>query len=173
MSQSHTMLVAKRCKIHVLTLFSVSLQPAISTPYYYKYYILFYWFYLLLWLILIYFFLMHWLGSKIIRTSEDSTSRSEDSDGSTPQLTTDFPEDTTGRLDGCDGSASQLTSRLHSCVNNTAGNAKKPIRGPPDLNKVVPSMADIKTITKPSKDADHPVNVQVAEDSDEEGNFCC
>ena len=116
---------------------------------------------------------MHWLGSKIIRTSEYSTSRSEDSDGSTPQLTTDFPEDTTGRLDGCDGSASQLTSRLHSCVNNTAGNAKKPIRGPPDLNKVVPSMADIKTITKPSKDADHPVNVQVAEDSDEEGNFCC
>ena len=44
-------------------------------------------------------------------------------------------------------------------------------------------MADSKTITKPSKDADHPVDVtvmqatkrkrQVAEDSDEEGNFCC
>ena len=49
----------------------------------------------------------------------------------------------------------------------------KPIRGPPELNKVLQSMADIKTITKPSKDADHPVNVPVAEDSDEEGNFCC
>ena len=45
-------------------------------------------------------------------------------------------------------------------------------------------MADIKTITKPSKDADHPVDViqvvqaakrkrGVAEDSDDEGNFCC
>ena len=44
-------------------------------------------------------------------------------------------------------------------------------------------MADIKTITKPSKDVDHPVDVivmqatkrkrHVAEDSDEEGNFCC
>ena len=44
-------------------------------------------------------------------------------------------------------------------------------------------MADIKTITRPSKDADHLVDVivmqatkrkrHVAEDSDEEGNFCC
>ena len=44
-------------------------------------------------------------------------------------------------------------------------------------------MADIKTITKPSKDAGQPVDVivmpatkkkrHVAEDSDEEGNFCC
>ena len=126
---------------------------------------------------------MHWLGSKIIRTSEYSTSRSEDSDGSTPQLTTDFPEDTTRRSDGGDGSAPQLTSRLPFCVNNTASNTMKPIRGPPELNKVLPSMADSKTITKPSKDADHPVDVtvmqatkrkrQVAEDSDEEGNFCC
>ena len=59
----------------------------------------------------------------------------------------------------------------------------KPIRGPPELNKVLPSMADIKTITKPSKDADHPVDVivmqatkrkrHVAEDSEEQGNFCC
>ena len=59
----------------------------------------------------------------------------------------------------------------------------KPIRGPPELNKVLQSMADIKTITKPSKDADHPVDVivmqatkrkrHVAEDSEEQGNFCC
>ena len=126
---------------------------------------------------------MHSLGSKIVRISEDSTSRSEDSDGNTPQLTTDFPEDTTGRSDGSDASVPQLTSRLPSYVNNTASNAKKPIRGPPELNKVLPSLADINTITKPSKDAYHPVNVtvmqatkrkrQVAEDSDEEGNFCC
>ena len=99
---------------------------------------------------------MHWLGSKIIRTSEDSTSRSEDSDGNTPQLTADFPEDTTRRSDGGDGSAPQLTSRLPSYVNNTASNAKKPIRGPPELNKVLPSLADINTTTKP---ADLPVDV--------------
>ena len=125
---------------------------------------------------------MHWLGSKIIRTSEDSASRSKDSDGSTPQLTNNFPEDSTRRSDGGDGSAPQLTSRLPTCVNSTASNAKKPIRGSPEPNKVFLLTADIKTITKPSKDADHPVDVivmqeakgkrHVAEDSDEEGNFC-
>ena len=41
-------------------------------------------------------------------------------------------------------------------VNNTASNAKKPIRGPPELNKVRPSLADINTTTKP---ADLPVDV--------------
>ena len=125
---------------------------------------------------------MHWLGSKIIRTSEDSASRSKDSDGSTLQLTTDFPEGSTRRSDGVDGSAPQLTSRLPSCVNSTASNAVKPIRGPPEPNKVFLPTADIKTITQPSKDADQPVDVtvmqeakgkrHVAEDSDEEGNFC-
>ena len=102
---------------------------------------------------------MHSLGSKIIRISEDSTSRSEDSDGNTPQLTTDFPEDTTGRSDGSDASVPQLTSRLPSYVNNTASNAKKPIRGPPELNKVLPSSRDINTISKPSNEADLPVDV--------------
>ena len=41
-------------------------------------------------------------------------------------------------------------------VNNTASNAKKPIRGPPELNKVLSSLADINTTTKP---ADLPVDV--------------
>ena len=41
-------------------------------------------------------------------------------------------------------------------VNITASNAKKPIRGPPQLNKVRPSLADINTTTKP---ADLPVDV--------------
>ena len=61
------------------------------------------------------------------------------------------------RSEGSDGTAFQLTGSLHSCSKNTAGT--KPIRGPPELNKVLPSLADINTITKPSKHADLPVDV--------------
>ena len=81
------------------------------------------------------------------------------SDGNSPQLTTIFPEDTTRSSDGSDGSAPQLTGSLPSCVNYTTSNAKKPIRGPPGLNKVLPSLADINTITKPLRDGDLPVDV--------------
>ena len=35
----------------------------------------------------------------------------------------------------------------------------KPIRDPPELNKVLPSLAEINTITKPLKDANLPVDV--------------
>ena len=42
-------------------------------------------------------------------------------------------------------------------VNNTAINAKKPIRGPPELNKVRPSLPDIQA--KNRKHADLPVDV--------------
>ena len=63
------------------------------------------------------------------------------------------------RSEVSDGSAPQLTSSLPSGVNNTASNAKKPIRGPPELNKVLPSLADVNTITKPLRDADLPVDV--------------
>ena len=83
------------------------------------------------------------------------------SDGNSPQLTTIFPEDTTRSSDKSDGFVPQLTGSLPSCVNYTASNAKKPIRGPPELNKVLPSLADINTniITKRPKDADLPVDV--------------
>ena len=81
------------------------------------------------------------------------------SDGNSPQLTTIFPDDTTRSSDESDGFVPQVTGSLPSCVNYTASNAKKPIRGPPELNKVLPSLADISTITKPSKDADLPVDV--------------
>ena len=63
------------------------------------------------------------------------------------------------RSEVSDGSAPQLTSSLPSCVNYTASNAKKPIRGSPELNKVLPSLADINTITKPLRDGDLPVDV--------------
>ena len=42
-------------------------------------------------------------------------------------------------------------------VNNTAINAKKPIRGPPELNKILPSLPNIQTKTR--KHADLPVDV--------------
>ena len=87
------------------------------------------------------------------------TSISEDSDGNTPQLTTSFPEDTMSRSEGSDGTASQLTGSLPSCSKNTANNALKPFRGLPESHNVLPSLADINTITKPSKDSDLPVDV--------------
>ena len=91
---------------------------------------------------LFYFHLIHHIGSS--RSSEHSTSRSDGNDGNTTQLY---------------GIAFQLTGSLQSCSKNTASNAMKPIRGPPELNKVLPSLADINTITKPSKHADLPVDV--------------
>ena len=73
---------------------------------------------------------MHWLGSKVLKSSQDTTSTSEGSDVSTPQLTTD----------------------VKSPSNNQTGE-------PPELNKVLPSLASVKAITKPSKDADLPVDI--------------
>ena len=73
---------------------------------------------------------MHCLGSKVLKSSQDTTSTSEGSDVSTPQLTTD----------------------VKSPSNNQTGE-------PPELNKVLPSLADVKAITKPSKDADLPVDI--------------
>ena len=73
---------------------------------------------------------MHWLGSKVLKSAQDTTSTSEGSDVNTPQLTTD----------------------VKSSSNNYAGD-------PPELNKVLPSLAEIKAITKPSKDANLPVDI--------------
>ena len=106
---------------------------------------------------LFYFHLIHHIGSS--RSSEHSTSRSDGNDGNTTQLTTSFSEDTTSRSGGSDGTAFQLTGSLHSSSKNTARNAKKPIRGPPELLNVLPSLADISVKTKPSKHADLPVDV--------------
>ena len=85
----------------------------------------------------------HALGFNIIISSQDSASTSKDSDGNTPQLTSGLP----------------------SSSKNVANRAKnqrmtlKYIRDPPELNKVLPSLADIKAITKPSKDANLPVDI--------------
>ena len=73
---------------------------------------------------------MHLLGSKIFKSSQDTTSTSEGSHSDTPKLTTDIKS---------------------SSRNDT--------RDPPELNKVLPSLTDIKTITKPSKAAHLPVDI--------------
>ena len=85
----------------------------------------------------------HALGFKIIISSQDSASTSKDSDGNTPQLTSGLPWSSKN-------------------VANRAKNQRmtlKYIRDPPELNKVPPSLADIKAITKPSKDANLPVDI--------------
>ena len=74
----------------------------------------------------------------------------------------------------------QLTTGLPSSSKNVSNNSKnkrttvkrknikkgkrektatRNIEDPPELNKVLPSLADIKAITKPSKDADLPVDI--------------
>ena len=74
---------------------------------------------------------MHWLGSKTLKSSQDTASTSQ---GSDKKYT------------------AQHTTSLQS-------SSKNPIEDPPELNKVLPSFADIKAITKPSKDADLPVDI--------------
>ena len=74
---------------------------------------------------------MHWLGSKTLKSPQDTASTSQGSDSKY---------------------TAQHTTSLQS-------SSKNPVRDPPELNKVPPSLADIKAITKPSKDADLPVDV--------------
>ena len=53
----------------------------------------------------------------------------------------------------------QLTTGLHSSSKNSSSDARNHVGDPPQLNKVPLSFPDIKAITKPSKDADLPVDV--------------
>ena len=62
------------------------------------------------------------------------------------------------RSEGSDSTVSQLTGSL-PCSKSTASNAMEPLRGPPELLNVLPSLANISTTTKPCKDCDLPVDV--------------
>ena len=100
---------------------------------------------------------------------------SEGSDCDTPQLTTGLHFSSKNSLsdarnhvgdspdqrasEGSDGDTPQLTTGLHSSSKNSSSNASNHVGDPPELNKVLPLFADIKAITKPSKDADLPVDV--------------
>ena len=58
-----------------------------------------------------------------------------------------------------DGDTPQLITGLHSLSKNSSSDVRNHVGDPPELNKVLLSFADIKAITKPSKDADLPVDV--------------
>ena len=61
--------------------------------------------------------------------------------------------------EGSDDDTPQLTTALHSSSKNSSSDARNHVGDPPELNKVLLSCTDIKTITKPSKDADLPVDI--------------
>ena len=58
-----------------------------------------------------------------------------------------------------DDDTPQLTTGLHSSSKNSSSDARNHVGDPPELNKVLLSFTDIKTMTKPSKDADLPVDI--------------
>ena len=109
-----------------------------------------------------------------LQKPEDTTSMtSEGSDGNTPQLTTGLPENTISRSECSDGNTPQLASSRPSCSKNAASNPKKSTRDPPELNKVLPSSADIDIIrTKESKEAYLPVDVLLLVVKDHEFLAC-
>ena len=110
-----------------------------------------------------------------IGDSPDQRRASECSDGDTPQLTTglhsssknlssnarnhvgDSPDQRAS--EGSDDDTPQLTTALHSSSKNSSSNGRNHFGTPPELNKALLSFPDIKAITKPSKDANLPVDV--------------
>ena len=106
-------------------------------------------------------FILHWSESKIFKSSEGTTSRSEGSDGNTPGLTAGLPS----RLkDTASSTKNQRTTSKKKRKEKRKRERKERIpkeciRDPPELNQVLPSLADIKATTRPSKHADLPVDV--------------
>ena len=88
---------------------------------------------------------MHWLGSKTLKSPQDTASTSQGSDSKY---------------------TAQHTTSLQS-------SSKNPVRDPPELNKVAPSFAGIKAITKPSKDANLPVDILLLTVTNCEFLACC
>ena len=101
------------------------------------------------------FFLL--LGSKKIKSSQDSTNTSKDSD-SKPQLTTGL-RSSSKNVSNNSKNRRTTVKRKTNKKGKKERTATRNIEDPPELNKVLPSLADIKAITKPSKDADLPVDI--------------
>ena len=98
------------------------------------------------------------LGSKKIKSSQDSTNTSEDSDGNTPQLTTGL-RSSSKNVSNNSKNKRTTVKRKNNKKGKKERTATRNIEDPPELNKVPPSFADIKAITKPSKDAGLPVDI--------------
>ena len=103
-----------------------------------------------------FFFLV--LGSKKIKSSQDSTNTSEDSDCNTAQLTTGL-RSSSKNVSNISKNKRTTVKRKNIKKGKKERTATRNIEDPPELKKVLPSLADIKAITKPSKDADLPVDI--------------
>ncbi|CAH3174396.1 unnamed protein product, partial [Porites lobata] len=100
--------------------------------------------------------------SKIVKSSEDTPNSSEGSDRNTHQITT-------GVLSSSSKNTASNTKNQRTTSKRKRKKKRKRerkertlkecISHPPELNKVLPSLADIKAITRPSKHADLPVDV--------------
>ena len=97
------------------------------------------------------------LGSKKIKSSQDSTNTSKDSD-SKPQLTTGL-RSSSKNVSNNSKNRRTTVKRKTNKKGKKERTATRNIEDPPELNKVLPSLVDIKAITKPSKDADLPVDI--------------
>ena len=97
------------------------------------------------------------VGSKKIKSSQDSTNTSKDSD-SKPQLTTGL-QSSSKNVSNNSKNKRTTVKRKTNKKGKKERTATTNIEDPPELNKVLPSLADIKAITKPSKDADLPVDI--------------
>ena len=100
-------------------------------------------------------FILHWSESKIFKSSEGTTSRSEGSDGNTPRLNAGLPSSS---KDTASNTKNQRTTSKKKRERKER-TPKECLRDPPELNRVLPSLADIKATTRPSKHADLPVDV--------------
>ena len=103
-----------------------------------------------------FFFLV--LGSKEIKSSQDSTNTSEGSDGKTPKLTIGLRSSSKNVSNNSKNKRTTVKRKTNK-KGKKERTATSNIEDPPELNKVLPSLADIKAITKPSKDVDLPVDI--------------
>ncbi|CAH3119615.1 unnamed protein product [Porites lobata] len=100
--------------------------------------------------------------SKILKSSGDTPNSSEGSDGNTHQITTgllSISSKNTASNTKNQRTTSKRKRKKKRKRERKERTLKECIRDPPELNKVLPSLADIKAITRPSKHADLPVDV--------------
>ncbi|CAH3119605.1 unnamed protein product [Porites lobata] len=99
--------------------------------------------------------------SKIFKSSEDTTGRSEGSDGNTHQITTGFTASSKNPTSKTKNqrTTSKKKRKKKRKRERKERTLKECIRDPPELKNVLPSLAEIKAVTRPSKHADLPVDV--------------
>ena len=104
-------------------------------------------------------FYLHWSESKIVKSSENTTGRSEGSDGNTPWLTAGLPSSSknTARNTKNQRTTSKRQRKKKRKREREERTPKECIRDPPELNKILPSRSEKKK--KNRKHADLPVDL--------------